>query len=1557
MTEQISLERLLESGLSNLLNPGESRKRLSRRLPEAVRDDFIRSRWVDTSTRSKWSAVLMDKLWREVEQERSGQPGRGWDELVAGLAVAIELAAGDLPDQIKAELRDSPAESIWRSMRTGYQRFALLIDVNVHVRRVFACASSRPPEKPIEDAIGWGHDGPEFRDRSHTLLLALMADGLLPPALGPLAASGELKPGTDEVLPVLGLDGKAVGWWSRHPDGILITGPVGHDKPDTWVGITRALEAANQPPAAWLCGTTLSEIATKLAARSTTDLRPVQSLSADEPTTGPLGDVLLDAAWAAHQGAIAGGLRRGLVIRGGAGAGKTSLAQSLAQRFVSGPLGALGFGVYVRAHDLSTKLTGPRVLSWTALLEGVVTLERDLVGTLVKARRLVPIIDGWEQLTPAAQRDLRERLEAHNAWWIATTREPRDKSDLPPAHWIELAPRSFETFGPDDLERLLGRALQDERITAREARSLRLLARRALGDLALSCPSMVIDEPTFRRVVTVADFTNAELPELEHALERFGNLLSRDADTWHFHQEAVRSWAEETALAARVAREAPYRQALAERCCSMPVFGLPHKGLHSVQDALFVAPQLWSTTDERYVTLDDLVVGLHGDTQPIIVLGEPGAGKTTVSRYLARTLATTPNGPLPLWLPLRSADSKRPLLQQIVEFADLSDAGLSRAELDAALIGGRGTIILDGLDEVSESRRAMIFDELRAVRARFPRASLIVTCRPQSYQRGTLKGFRELWLDSLTTKARDELLKRWCQLIHPNSDEARDEAFRSIIAGISTLSRSRTALGIESFVNRPLFVAMFALAWRANQDLPTSQWEALDRCIRTMLFTWTKERDVRFERIDGDDQLAALELKAWHIHETDDLTTLELERPHLVDLTCKSFEAVGLGADRRQLAEEWITYLTEGVGLLEEIEPARLVFVHRVFLEALAANGLWRRFGPGAARVVIERGREVEHQIYTLLFERRLAEPAFSSELLAAAIESLAARPWREPPRDIAGSGAAPSLELAPAAAMLMDAAVAGALLSEAQEHQVFEALALACRRLHSAFDGVETFCLWRDTDRFVVAWKRLVTERPSLADRWRSWLLKTVSRGLSDKLIGALLWAKNVATDVACEPVLEARADAPRAAGDCVDLWPIGDVCWERQPADEYGQIRSKEGGQRLRRWVGRRVTAEVALDRVDRWPDADLFDLSCAAMHSGAGEPLLAALATRVAETALRLGSVSPEGANMLVDTARRRTRGTDDFIAMRRGNPAVMVYPRRPPLESIRPGIPGQSNRACQRLLTLLAEEAPGPIVYSIARPPSSQPPPMPEGSPLVIPPDLLARFADHLKKHHADHTFPWENVRMLVMCQAGSFNPLGPWPGDGPIHPTAVPLVRGKGHTPPPTSRFREARFMYAGLRGEGDEALAYLPILRGVHLGEHLVFACDHTDLTPVDRLGAFRHRMRSRLALELWPFVDDCAHKGDIGAERPAFAALYLAMGWSQHTTTGQWPETKLWTAHFKAKPVHWLLRAHWHLAWLAHNPADRTHQTGLNSALKLGLNDRDLAPIAHRMAEWRRAP
>ncbi|MCP4657867.1 MAG: hypothetical protein GY856_20865 [bacterium] len=89
------------------------------------------------------------------------------------------------------------------------------------------------------------------------------------------------------------------------------------------------------------------------------------------------------------------------------------------------------------------------------------------------------------------------------------------------------------------------------------------------------------------------------------------------------------------------------------------------------------------------------------------------------------------------------------------------------------------------------------------------------------------------------------------------------------------------------------------------------------------------------------------------------------------------------------------------------------------------------------------------------------------------------------------------------------------------------------------------------------------------------------------------------------------------------------------------------------------------------------------------------------------------------------------------------------------------------------------------------------------------------------------------------------------------------------------------------------------------------------------------------------------------GGEGSLVAVRYLALVWTQATTTWQWPATERWIALVGGKPpAPWLPRSQWHLCWLLHDPDDADHRRALDEALGEGLGDAERPQIAAHLRE-----
>ncbi|WBB65952.1 NACHT domain-containing protein [Micromonospora sp. WMMD812] len=125
--------------------------------------------------------------------------------------------------------------------------------------------------------------------------------------------------------------------------------------------------------------------------------------------------------------------------------------------------------------------------------------------------------------------------------------------------------------------------------------------------------------------------------------------------------------------------------------------------------------------------------------QSMVILGEPGAGKTTTLLELARDLLARaeadPEAPVPVVVNLSSwATDRRPLDRWLVD--QLAERyGMPTGNAAAWVDAGEVLPLLDGLDEVAEEHRDACAEAIAAFHARQPLTPIAVCCREAEYGR------------------------------------------------------------------------------------------------------------------------------------------------------------------------------------------------------------------------------------------------------------------------------------------------------------------------------------------------------------------------------------------------------------------------------------------------------------------------------------------------------------------------------------------------------------------------------------------------------------------------------------------------------------------------------------------------------------------------------------------------------------------------------------------------------------------------------------------------------
>lgn len=339
----------------------------------------------------------------------------------------------------------------------------------------------------------------------------------------------------------------------------------------------------------------------------------------------------------------------------------------------------------------------------------------------------------------------------------------------------------------------------------------------------------------------------------------------------------------------------------------------------------------------------------------LVVLGDPGAGKTTLGMRLAhdllsgRGLGSDPelHNRIPFVVTLREY-AKR----DETSFAEhISDMCASRFQcrppanvIEFVLALGRALVIFDGLDELPDtSRRSSITQSIEAFAAAFPNVRILVTSRLVGYVQAPLDKdqFTAMRIMPFSRDDVAQYAQTWFLMDQGLDVDVRASTAKSFL---------RTTKSIEDLRSNPLLLALLCNLYRATgyQDLPRNRPAILEKCALVLFDRWDRNRgigNVRFEE-DFAPTIAHLAF----IMFTDSryaigVTEGELRRIAVGYLWPSTFSTE---REAELFCNSLIEHCRDRAWVFTDVgtDPlgeARYQFTHRTFLEYFAAAHVVRR--------------------------------------------------------------------------------------------------------------------------------------------------------------------------------------------------------------------------------------------------------------------------------------------------------------------------------------------------------------------------------------------------------------------------------------------------------------------------------------------------------------------------------------------------------------------------------------------------------------------------------------
>jgi predicted NACHT family NTPase len=239
---------------------------------------------------------------------------------------------------------------------------------------------------------------------------------------------------------------------------------------------------------------------------------------------------------------------------------------------------------------------------------------------------------------------------------------------------------------------------------------------------------------------------------------------------------------------------------------------------------------------------EERVLGLEAVQRysKLMVLGKPGAGKTTFLKYLAMQCieGQFQAKQVPLFITLKDF-AEAPKQPDVLEYIaqQLSLCGVTDASTKAKqlLKQGRALVLLDGLDEVREEDTTRVLREIREVSGWYHTNQFVITCRIAAKEY-TFDWFSEVEMADFDEEQIAIFAQNWFRF----SDPMKAERF------IHKLKENKP---IQELATNPLLLTLLCLVFGETADFPANRSELYREGLDMLLKKWDAKRSIERDQL------------------------------------------------------------------------------------------------------------------------------------------------------------------------------------------------------------------------------------------------------------------------------------------------------------------------------------------------------------------------------------------------------------------------------------------------------------------------------------------------------------------------------------------------------------------------------------------------------------------------------------------------------------------------------------------------------------------------------------
>jgi predicted NACHT family NTPase len=338
----------------------------------------------------------------------------------------------------------------------------------------------------------------------------------------------------------------------------------------------------------------------------------------------------------------------------------------------------------------------------------------------------------------------------------------------------------------------------------------------------------------------------------------------------------------------------------------------------------------------------------------VVILGDPGGGKSTICQNLCFDLAkqaasalATDNKPtaqlqkFPIRIVLRTFEKARTVEPQLSLFEfiirDLNNyVSLEESELEDAVLylltTGAAVLAFDGLDEilVTAQRREFV-DLVVAFCNQYPLCPTLITSRLVGYDDASLsEDFEELILQRFDQQEIVSYLTKFFKVVGGRTEQESSQYAQDFLR--------QTATNAADLRTNPLMLGLMAWLFNARGDVPSNRPEIYRECAILMFERWDPDRDIKAEVPADFDKLHLFSTLASEIFGDPELAA-GVETRWLTGEIQKYLEALYENKAQATAATKAIVkFITGRAWVMTDVGDGIFAFTHQTFLEYFFAR-------------------------------------------------------------------------------------------------------------------------------------------------------------------------------------------------------------------------------------------------------------------------------------------------------------------------------------------------------------------------------------------------------------------------------------------------------------------------------------------------------------------------------------------------------------------------------------------------------------------------------------------